>query len=57
MLTAVRDELESRPRGHGYHRALGKVPLVGMAGSYLGERAALKRCAKAATKWIASVDG
>jgi hypothetical protein len=56
MLMAIREELENRPKGRAYHRALGKFPVVGVAGSYLGERSALKHCAKAAAKWIASVN-
>lgn len=53
MLMAIRDELEKRPQGRFYHKALGLLPVVGMAGDYLGERSALRRAAKAATKWIA----
>ena len=52
LLLAVQDELEKRPHGRFYHRALGKVPVVGMAGDYLGERSALKRAAKAADRWL-----
>ncbi|MEU0880479.1 hypothetical protein ABZ345_17895 [Lentzea sp. NPDC005914] len=57
MLTAIRDELEKRPKGGAHNRALGKLPVVGMAGTYLGERSALKRCAKDADRWIASAAG
>jgi hypothetical protein len=52
LLLALQDELEKRPHGRFYHRALGKVPVVGMAGDYLGERSALKRAAKAADRWL-----
>lgn len=52
LLLAVQDELEKRPHGRFYHRALGMLPVVGMAGDYLGERAALKRAAKAANRWL-----
>lgn len=52
LLLAVQDELEKRPHGRFYHRALGMVPVVGMAGDYLGERSALKRAAKAADRWL-----
>jgi hypothetical protein len=52
-LWAVVDELGKRPHGRFYHRMLGALPIVGMAGDYLGERSGLKRAAKAATRWIA----
>jgi hypothetical protein len=51
-LWALGDELDKRPQGRFYHRALGMLPLVGIAGDYLGERSALKRAAKAARKWL-----
>ena len=54
LLLAVQDELEKRPHGRFYHRALGMLPIVGMAGDYLGERSALKRAAKAADRWLHS---
>ena len=57
MLTAVRDELEKRPQGRAHHRALRKLPVLGMAGSYLGEREALQRCAENGARWIAAVSG
>ena len=53
-LWAVSDELGKRPHGRFYHQALGALPVVGMAGDYLGERSGLKRAAKAATKWLAA---
>jgi hypothetical protein len=52
MLLAISDELGKRPQGRFYHKALGMVPVVGMAGDYLGERSALKRAAKAGNKWL-----
>jgi hypothetical protein len=52
LLLAVSDELEKRPHGRFYHRALGMLPVVGMAGDYLGERSALKRAAKSADHWL-----
>ncbi len=55
MLLAISDELEKRPHGRFYHRALGMLPVVGMAGDYFGERSALKRAAKAGRKWIAAL--
>jgi hypothetical protein len=54
LLLAVQDELGKRPHGRFYHRALGMLPVVGMAGDYLGERSALKRAAKAADRWLHS---
>ena len=52
LLLAVQDELGKRPHGRFYHRALGKLPVVGMAGDYLGERSALKRAARAGEHWL-----
>jgi hypothetical protein len=52
LLLAVQDELGKRPHGRFYHRALGKLPVVGMAGDYLGERSALKRAARAGDRWL-----
>jgi hypothetical protein len=52
LLMAVSGELEKRPHGRFYHRALGMLPIVGMAGDYLGERSALKRAARAADTWL-----
>ena len=54
MLLAISDELEKRPHGRFYHRALGMLPVVGMAGDYFGERSALKRAARAGEKWLAA---
>jgi hypothetical protein len=52
MLFAVYEELEKRPHGRFYHQALGMLPIVGIAGDYLGERSALKRAAKAGKRWL-----
>jgi hypothetical protein len=52
LLLAVQDELGKRPHGRFYHRALGMLPVVGMAGDYLGERSALKRAARAGDQWL-----
>jgi len=52
LLMAVSDELEKRPKGRFYHHALGMLPIVGMAGDYLGERAALRRTARTGTRWL-----
>ncbi|RZQ63593.1 hypothetical protein [Amycolatopsis suaedae] len=51
-LLSIVDELEKRPRGRFYHRALGMLPVVGMAGDYLGERSGLRRVRKRADKWL-----
>jgi hypothetical protein len=53
LLMSITGELEKRPQGRFYHRALGLVPVVGMAGDYFGERSALKRAAKAGERWLA----
>jgi hypothetical protein len=52
LLLAIQDELGKRPHGRFYHRALGKLPVVGMAGDYLGERSGLKRAARAGDRWL-----
>ncbi|MFI7115607.1 hypothetical protein [Amycolatopsis sp. NPDC049868] len=51
-LLGIVEELEKRPRGRLVHRALGKLPVVGMAGDYLGERSGLKRVWKRAHEWF-----
>ncbi|GAB2992620.1 hypothetical protein LWP59_33330 [Amycolatopsis acidiphila] len=51
-LLAVSGELEKRPRGRFYQRAIGMLPVVGMAGDYLAERSGLKRVAKRADVWL-----
>ncbi|HVW40495.1 MAG TPA: hypothetical protein VHC18_04000 [Amycolatopsis sp.] len=53
-LLAITGELEKRPRGHFYQRALGMLPIVGMAGDYLAERSALKRVAKRSDRWLSA---
>lgn len=53
LLMSISDELEKRPQGRFYHRALGLLPVVGMAGDYLGERSALKRAARRGERWLA----
>jgi hypothetical protein len=57
LLLAVSDELEKRPQGRFYHHALGMLPVVGMLGDYLGERAALKRAARAGERWLRQHEG
>ncbi len=51
-LLGITGELEKRPRGRLVHRALGMLPVVGMAGDYLGERSGLKRVWKRAHEWF-----
>ncbi|MTD54161.1 hypothetical protein [Amycolatopsis pithecellobii] len=53
-LLAVSGELEKRPRGRFYQRAIGMLPIVGMAGDYWAERAGLKRVAKRADRWLSA---
>ncbi|MBC6451549.1 hypothetical protein [Actinokineospora xionganensis] len=52
-LFALGDELDKRPQGRFYHKAIGLLPVVGMAADYFGERSALKRAAKKGRKWLA----
>ncbi|HEV7650271.1 MAG TPA: hypothetical protein VGP26_19155 [Actinophytocola sp.] len=52
LLMSISGELEKRPHGRFYHRALGMLPVVGMAGDYFGERSGLKRAARAGEKWL-----
>jgi hypothetical protein len=56
-LLSIVDELEKRPRGRLFHRALGMLPVVGMAGDYLGERSGLKRVWKRAHEWFTQHPG
>lgn len=51
-LWEIDSELDKRPQGRLYHRAIGMLPVVGMAGDFLGERSALRRVAKRGTRWI-----
>lgn len=51
-LYAVGDELDKRPRGRFYHRAVGMLPVIGLAGSYFGEWSGLRRAAKAGRRWL-----
>ncbi|WP_156754826.1 hypothetical protein [Actinokineospora pegani] len=52
VLLALGDELDKRPQGRLWHRAIGVLPVVGMAADYLGERSALKRVAKRGRRWL-----
>ncbi len=51
-LRGITEELEKRPRGRLLHRAIGKLPVVGMAGDYLGERSGLRQAWQSAHGWL-----
>ncbi|KAA9162386.1 hypothetical protein FPZ12_012220 [Amycolatopsis acidicola] len=53
-LLAISGELDKRPHGRFFHRMVGALPVVGMAGDYLGERNGLKRVAKRSTRWLSA---
>ena len=56
-LLAVEGELGKRPRGGRISRWVSLVPVVGVAGKYLGEWSGLKKAAKAGEEWIHSRRG
>lgn len=56
-LLAVEGELGKRPRGGRIGRWIALVPVVGVAGKYLGEWSGLKKAAKAGEEWIHSRRG
>jgi len=56
-LLAVEGELGRRPRGGRITRWMSLVPVVGVAGKYLGEWSGLKKAAKAGEEWIHSRRG
>jgi hypothetical protein len=51
-LLAVDDELDKRPHGGRLSRLMSLLPVVGVAGKYLGEWSGLKKAAKAGEQWI-----
>ncbi|MET9001316.1 hypothetical protein [Amycolatopsis sp. NPDC004169] len=51
-LRELTEALEKRPRGRLLHRAIGKVPVVGVAGSYLSERVGLQEAWQRAHVWL-----
>jgi hypothetical protein len=51
-LLAVEGELGKRPRGGRVSRWLSLLPVLGVAGKYIGEWAGLKKAAKAGEEWI-----
>jgi len=56
-LLAVEGEVGKRPRGGRISRWMSLVPVVGVAGKYLGEWSGLKKAAKAGEEWIHSRRG
>lgn len=56
-LRGITEELEKRPRGRLLHRAIGKLPVVGVAGDYLGQRSALRQAWQSAHGWLAEHRG
>ncbi|WP_410607919.1 hypothetical protein [Amycolatopsis sp. lyj-109] len=51
-LRELTEELEKRPRGRLLQRAVGKVPVVGVAGNYLSERSGLREVWQRAHGWL-----
>ncbi|SDJ70173.1 hypothetical protein SAMN04487820_101367 [Actinopolyspora mzabensis] len=51
-LWEVHAALDARPQGRLHHELLGSLPVVGVVGGYLGERAALRGISRKASKWI-----
>jgi hypothetical protein len=51
-LLAVAGELDKRPHGGRISRWMAMVPVVGVAGKYIGEWSGLKKAAKAGEQWI-----
>ncbi len=51
-LLAVEGELDKRPRGGRISRWLALLPVVGVAGKYVGEWSGLKKSAKVGEEWI-----
>ena len=56
-LVAVEGELGKRPRGGRISRWLSLLPVIGVAGKYIGEWSGLKKAAKAGEAWIHSRRG
>jgi hypothetical protein len=54
LLWGLGDELGKRPQGRWYHKLVGMLPVVGMAGDYLSERSALRKAARAGRRWLAT---
>lgn len=56
-LLAIEGELGKRPRGGRITRWISLIPVVGVAGKYLGEWSGLKKAEKAGEEWIHSRRG
>jgi hypothetical protein len=56
-LLAIESELGKRPRGGRITRWISLIPVVGVAGKYLGEWSGLKKASKAGEEWIHSRHG
>lgn len=56
-LLAVEAELGKRPRGGRIARWISLIPVVGVAGKYLGEWSGLKKAARTGEEWIHSRRG
>ena len=56
-LLALEGELGKRPRGGRITRWISLIPVVGVAGKYLGEWSGLKKAEKAGEEWIHSRHG
>ena len=50
LLSRIDETLDARPKGHLAARALANLPVVGLAGSYLSERIALRKAAAQAAE-------
>lgn len=56
-LWGLQGELDRRPQGNRFWRALANLPVVGAPASYRSERSGLKRAARAAARWVAREQG
>ncbi|MDD7965085.1 hypothetical protein [Actinomycetospora lemnae] len=56
-LWGLQGELDRRPQGNRFWRALANLPVVGALASYRSERSGLKRAARAAARWVAREQG
>jgi hypothetical protein len=52
LLGRIDDALDARPKGKLRHRALGQLPVVGVAGGYAAEREGLRRAAREAEQLL-----
>jgi hypothetical protein len=57
LLGRVDDALDARPKGKLRHRALGQLPVVGVAGGYAAEREGLRRAAREAEQLLGAGAG